>query len=107
MRNVYLLLTLVGTVVPYVFFLGHFQAAGFGPGDFFAGAFANGVAGGLTADVLIASAAFWVYLTSRKVAGRGWYMLLNVTIGLSCALPLYLYVTERALSTAPPRAAVA
>lgn len=103
MKNVYLVLAVVGTVVPYAFFIEHFSAAGFGLPALLSSAFANGSAGGFAADVLISSAVFWVYLGSRKVPNRWLYMLLNVAVGLSCALPLYLYITTRAADarTAP------
>jgi hypothetical protein len=106
MKNLYLVLAIVGTVAPYFFFLQHFAAEGFAPAALLAGAFANGAAGGFTADVIVASIAFWVYLLSRRVE-RAWiYMLLNVTVGLSCALPLYLYLTARG-APATTRAATA
>jgi hypothetical protein len=107
MKNVYLVLAIVGTVVPYVFFIDHFSTAGFGLPAFIAGGFANGAAGGFTADVLISSVAFWVYLGAHKVPNRWVYMLLNIGIGLSCALPLYLYMASRssAAATAPAGAA--
>jgi len=96
MKNVYLVLTIIGTIVPYAFFIEHFSVSGFGLPALLSSAFANGSAGGFAADVLISSAVFWVYLGSRKVANRWMYMLLNVLVGLSCALPLYLYMTTRA-----------
>ena len=53
--------------------------------------FVNGVAGGFTADVLISSAVFWIYLFSRNTSQIWMYIALNLLIGLSCALPLYLW----------------
>jgi hypothetical protein len=96
MKNVYLVLAIIGTVVPYAFFIEHFSTAGLNLLGFVAAGFANGAAGGFTADVLISSVAFWIYLMSRKVPNSWVYMVLNVAVGLSCALPLYLYVTARA-----------
>ena len=104
MKNVYLALVIVGTVVPYVFFLDHFGSAGLDVGSFIGAAFANGAAGGATADLVISSLVFWVYLASRKTPQLWLYVLLNLTIGLSCALPFYLYRHARA---AEPRAATA
>jgi hypothetical protein len=106
MKNVYLVLTIVGTIVPYVFFIEHFSVSGFGLPTMLASAFANGAAGGFAADVLISSAVFWIYLGRHKVPNRWIYMLLNVLVGLSCALPLYLYMTTRASETRTVPAAV-
>lgn len=95
MKNFYLFAAIAGAVVPYVFFVNFFLSEGVALPTFLAGLFANGAAGGFTADVLISSAVFWRYLISNK-SSRIWvYIILNLTIGLSCALPYYLYVTEK------------
>ncbi len=91
MKNLYLLLAVVGAVVPYVFFAEHLTTVGFDVVDFVRAGFVNGVAGGFTADVLISSVVFWVYLFSRKAPLIWMYIALNLLIGLSCALPLYLW----------------
>ena len=68
MKNLYLLLAVVGAVVPYLFFSAHLTTVGFGVVDFVRAGFVNGVAGGFTADVLISSVVFWIYLFSRKAS---------------------------------------
>ena len=95
MKTLYLVLAVAGAIVPYLFFVDHFAAAGFGLGAFLAAAFANGAAGGFSADVLISSAVFWCYLISRRVPLTWLYVVINLGIGLSCALPLYLYMAAR------------
>lgn len=87
----YLLLAVVGAVVPYVIFSEHLTTVGFGVVDFVRAGFANDVAGGFTSDVLIASVVFWNYLFSQKASQIWMYIVLNLYIGLSCALPLYLW----------------
>ncbi len=95
MKTVYLSFALLGAVVPYVFFIAHFQAEGLGLGAFASALFVNGAAGGFTSDVLISSSVFWIWLL-RSRAKRPWlYIVLNLTIGLSCAFPAYLYSRER------------
>ena len=91
MKNLYLLFAIVGAVVPYVFFADHFATVGFGLVDFIGAGFVNGVAGGFTADVLISSVVFWIYLLSRNTSQIWMFIALNLLIGLSCALPLYLW----------------
>ena len=96
MKTVYLLLAILGAIVPYAFFVGHFQAEGMGLGTFVAALLANGAAGGFASDILISSLVFWIWLL-RSGARRPWlFILLNLAIGLSCALPAYLYVRESA-----------
>jgi hypothetical protein len=94
MKALYLLLAVIGTIGPYVFFVDYFAASGLAPLQFLAAAFVNGAAAGFTVDVIVSSVVFWVWLGAER-APRAWvYMLLNLTIGLSCALPLYLYFRD-------------
>lgn len=96
MKTVYLVLAVVGAVVPYLFFLEHFATMGLNPIVFVASGFANPGAAGLTADLLIASVVFWVFLFAHGEGRRaGWLIPVNLLIGLSCALPLYLYLRAR------------
>ena len=92
MKHVYLLGTILGAVVPYAFFTNHFLAHGVNLPEFVAALFANGAAAGFTADLLISSAVFWAYMFSQREPKMWVFILLNLTIGLSCALPAYLYV---------------
>lgn len=105
-KTVYLVLALIGAVVPYVFFVQHFNSAGFDLLIFIDAVFANPAAGGFTADLLISSLAFWILMIARRRNGSGpnpvFFILLNVTIGLSCALPAYLYANERAAPADAP-----
>ncbi len=93
MKTLYLVLTVVGTVVPYVFFFQFFAASGINLPAFIGGLFANGAAGGFSADLLITSLVFWLYLYEQREPKLWMYVLLNLTIGMSCAVPLYLYLT--------------
>ena len=102
MKNVYLILAIAGAVVPYLFFFGHFSAEGVDLGGFLRAVFANGAAGGFTADLLISSLVFWIYMFTATEGPKPWlFIVLNLTIGLSCALPAYLYGRERAALAQP------
>lgn len=94
--HVYLGLAIIGALLPMAFFLQHFAASGVGIGNFLAGAFAHPVASGLTSDLLISSAVFWVWMFSHRQGPSPWpFVALNVLVGLSLALPLYLWITLR------------
>jgi len=82
----------VGTVVPYLFFFQFFAEHGVNLPAFVSGVFANGAAGGFGADLLITSLAFWIYLYQVGEKKLWLYVILNLTIGMSCAVPLYLYL---------------
>ena len=101
LRSVYLVLAIVGALLPYLFFFDFFAEFGISLPDFVALLFANGAAGGFTADLLISSAVFWLFMFAQRAKRPGeapapWlFILLNLTIGLSCALPAYLYAQAR------------
>jgi len=102
MKNLYLILAIIGAVVPYLFFFQFFAQAGIDLPAFIGALFVNGAAGGFTADLLITSFVFWIYMFNRKEGPAPWlFVALNLTIGLSCALPAYLYASLRAAEVAP------
>lgn len=102
--SIYLTLAVLGAVAPYFFFLQFFAAEGLA-GDFVGALFVNGAAGGFSADLLISSLVFWIYMLgeARRVGvARSWiFVVVNLAIGLSCALPLFLWARERALERQP------
>ena len=96
MKNLYLILAIVGAVVPYLFFINFFASEGVDLFLFIEGLFANGAAGGFSADLLISSFVFWLFMFNKQNEGpKPWvFIALNLTIGLSCALPAYLWAAE-------------
>lgn len=99
MKKVYLGLAILGAVVPYLFFFEFISVSGLNLTQFVVSAFVNGAAGGFTADLLISSFVFWLFMYQqhRDEDGPGLllFILLNLLIGLSCALPAYLYAAEK------------
>jgi hypothetical protein len=89
---------IIGAAAPLWFFINHFNEQGFGLSLFLQLAFANKVSTGAVADLLISSFIFWVILgidANRLGAGRiAMLIAANCLIGLSLALPWYLYIRE-------------
>jgi hypothetical protein len=104
MKTFYLILAVVGAVLPYVFFAQHFSSQGFGLSAFVAALFANPAAGGFTADLLFTSFVFWAFMFQQRSRSKGpnpaLFVALNLLIGLSCALPAYLYAREQTATDA-------
>ncbi|MCH6574329.1 MAG: DUF2834 domain-containing protein [Bacteroidetes bacterium] len=100
MKKLYLLLTVIGAIVPYFFFFQFIQAEGINISAFVSALFVNGAAGGFTADVLLSSFIFWLFMFKQVKESNGpkpyLFIVLNLAIGLSCALPAYLYAREKA-----------
>ncbi len=102
MRNFYLLAAVAGAVVPYLFFFDFFAAEGLDVIAFAGALFVNGAAGGFAADLLVTSVVFWVWLISQGER-RAWLLIfVNLSVGLSCAVPLYLWMRAGVLDKPAP-----
>ena len=99
MKTLYLVAAVIGAIVPYIFFFQHIGSVGLGLPTFVAAVFANPAASGFTADLLLSSFVFWAFMFHRNRFSHGpnpaGFIVLNLLIGLSCALPAYLYAQER------------
>lgn len=107
LKRFYLVAALAGTVIPWAFFAGYFAEFGPWPGSFVLALFANGAAGGFSADVLISILVFWIWSFSdaRSLGVERWWLVLPASgcVGLSLALPLYLYLrADRAEAIVSP-----
>jgi hypothetical protein len=98
MKKVYLIAAIIGTVIPCIFFFNFIQQNGINFPLFINELFANNAAGGFAADLLISSFVFWIFMFQQQKRAHGpkpWlFIALNLGIGLSCALPAYMYVRE-------------
>ncbi len=99
MKKFYLFAAIIGAVIPLVFFIGFFQKNGISLPLFVSGLFENGAAAGFSADLLISSFVFWAFMFQQRSQGDSpnpaLFIFLNLSIGLSCALPAFLYAREK------------
>lgn len=95
-KNVYLIFAIIGTIIPWLFFANFFGQEGLNLPLFVQSLFANGAAGGFSADVLISIVVFWIwaYADAKNNNVNYWWLIFpaGFTVGLSLALPLYLYL---------------
>lgn len=95
-KNVYLALTLIGLVAPYYFFV---QVREFDLQALSKQFAANKLLGGLAFDLLVSVIVFWFFMftEAKKLNMKNiWiYFLAIFLVGLSFALPLFLYFRER------------
>lgn len=98
MKRIYILLCILGTLVPYWFFVPFLQENGLNIALFARQMFATPIAAFFSADVLLASLALWVfiYFETRKRQIKYWRLsiLASLTVGISLALPLFLLLRE-------------
>lgn len=107
-RHAYLTLAILGTIVPVALFLQFFGVYGISVPGFLAAAFANPVASGLTADLVISSVVFWLWMFGHRDGPNPLpFVALNLLVGLSLALPLYLWLRSGRASEVEQRAGMA
>jgi len=99
MKTVYLVLAVLGGLIPYLFFFQFIQVEGLNLPLFVEALFINGAAAGFTVDLLLSSFVFWLFMFSESKNENSpkpyVFIALNLTIGLSCALPAYLYAKTK------------
>lgn len=102
-RRLYLGLTIIGSILPWIFFDQFLFSGAASVSEFFAQALPNSVAAAFTADVTISGLTLLGFIgfeLKRLELSRKWlwlFIVCTLTIGVSCALPLFLYVRERRL----------
>lgn len=100
LRMIYLGLALWGTVHPMYYFVTWFGENGFDIMGMVSAWHANAAASGLVWDLTIAAITLTVWILAEVAVRRNWGALIAIPatfcIGVSCGLPLYLF-----LRTAP------
>lgn len=101
MKIFYLIMAVIGTVIPWIFFGSFFALNGFDILIFVESLFVNGAAGGFSVDVMLSILVFWVWAwgdAKREAVDRWWIIVpAGCLVGLSLALPLYMYLREGAI----------
>lgn len=94
LRVLLLILAVAGLVLPWWHNLHYLSGGGsLAPAAFFGAAFANSLTTAITLDVYLAAVAFCVGVAKDSDAGprRWWALPLTFGVGLSFALPFYLW----------------
>ncbi len=100
MKLFYFLAAAIGAIVPYAVYFGYLAYV---PGSSGALSLAwdNPIAAATLADFTLSCLVFWpfVFKESRKLGIRhAWFFIVtNILVGLSFALPAFLFARERAL----------
>ncbi|HKR60228.1 MAG TPA: DUF2834 domain-containing protein, partial [Pyrinomonadaceae bacterium] len=98
MQWLYLTLAILGTMLPLRFFVPFVIENGLNLPLFFQQLFQNNISSFFGVDVIVSSFALWVFVFSdgrRRQMRRLWvYVICNLLIGVSLALPLFLFFRE-------------
>ncbi|MBM3611939.1 MAG: DUF2834 domain-containing protein [Alphaproteobacteria bacterium] len=99
LRILWLALALWGAVHPMYWFLRHMSETGTGLGGLIDAWYVNASTTGLTWDLTIAAIALTVWIVAETAVRRNWEALIAIPatfcIGVSCGLPLYLFLRAR------------
>jgi len=101
MKILYLLAAILGAALPLSQLIPFLKTHGLNLTLFFALLFSNNVSGFFGMDVVVSSVVLWIFVFSegRRLGMRHlWiYVVCNLIVGVSLALPLFLLFRERAL----------
>ncbi|MEO1139632.1 MAG: DUF2834 domain-containing protein [Pseudomonadota bacterium] len=99
MRYAFLALAAWGTIHPMYYFISWFNENGYDIMAMVDAWHLNAATSGLVWDLTVAAAALTVWVIYETVKQRDWLRLLAIPatfcIGVSCGLPLYLYLRMR------------
>ena len=98
-RKVWLGLAVVGIALPWFYFARWFAANGFDLGAMVDAWNVNDASTGLVYDLIVAYAALAIWVAVESVQRRDWLGLVaipaGIMVGVSFALPLYLFLRSR------------
>ena len=98
----YLIAAILGTILPLSQFVPFLVAHGFDVPLFFQQLFQNHISAFFGMDVIVSSFVLWLFVFSegrRRGMKNLWlYVVCNLTVGVSLALPLFLFFRERKIN---------
>jgi hypothetical protein len=102
LRWIYLGLALWGAIHPMYYFVSWFQENGWNLGAMIDAWYVNDATTGLTWDLTIAAVSLTIWMIAEVAVRRNWSALIAIPatycIGVSCGLPLYLFLRSRPVS---------
>ena len=103
MQWLYLIAAILGTVLPLSQLIPFLTTYGLDMPLFFRQLFQNHVSGFFAMDVIVSSLVLWLFVFSegrrRRMSNLWLYVVCNVALGVSPALPLFLFFRERKLNS--------
>ena len=99
LRMIYLALAVWGTIHPMSWFLAWFNENGYSLAGMVEAWHVNAATSGLVWDLTIAAVALTIWIIAEVWVRRNWGALIAIPatfcIGVSCGLPLYLFLRTR------------
>lgn len=99
LRGIYLGLAIWGAIHPMYWFMSYMNETGTGLSGLIDAWYVNASTTGLTWDLTIAAIALTVWVIAETWVRKNWFALVAIPatfcIGVSCGLPLYLYLRAK------------
>lgn len=98
-KHLYLVLSILGTILPYYYFVPFVAEHGLNVSVFLEQLFSSSISSFFAMDVVVSSIVLWVLaFTHRHRVKYFWIPILaNFVVGVSLGLPLFLYLRESGL----------
>lgn len=108
-KTLYLILCVVGTLLPYLQFIPFLREHGLDVRLFFDQLFANHISGFFGMDVIVSSLVLWVFVVveGRRVGIKHLWapVAASLAVGVSLGLPMFLYMREAGLESRAAKSA--
>ena len=99
LRLAYLALAIWGAIHPMAWFVKHMRDTGTGLAGLIDAWYVNASTTGLTWDLTIAAITLTIWIIAETTVRKNWLALIAIpatfAIGVSCGLPLYLFLRTR------------
>lgn len=99
LRMIYLALAIWGAIHPMYYFLGYMRETGTGLSGLIDAWYVNASTHGLVWDLTIAAITLTIWILAETWVRKNWLALVAIPatfcIGVSCGLPLYLFLRTR------------
>ena len=103
LQSIYLVLAILGFALPYSQLIPFFIENGLDLSLFWSQLFANQISTDFAFDLIISSVIFWIFVfkegTRINLKYRWVYVILNLAVGLSFALPFFLWMSDRVITS--------
>ena len=103
MQWLYLVGAILGTILPLSRLIPFLSAHGFDMRLFFQQLFQNNISAFFGFDVIVSSLVLWLFVFSegqrRGMKNLWFYIVCNLSVGVSLALPLFLFFRERGFNS--------
>ncbi len=101
-KYVYIILAMIGFIAPYYFLISFLLAHGFDLQLLIQQLFGTPISSFFAVDLIVSSIVFIVYLSQEEGIKRKWvYLIALFAVGLSLALPLFLFARAGQLESKP------